>query len=217
MRSTLLSALVPFILASGCSNSVDPPKDTPKSIPKVQFHKEHSLEAKIRLDEIHCYCPTISSEYRALLDTISWAEGADYNTLYGHETFADLSRHPNVKVTKGRYTSTAAGRYQIKHSTAEMLHRNNLLTTMEPDEQDRAAIYLFEKRGVNQRLIENAIFSGNFSSVWNKLAPEWASFPSNRHRKGRYGQAQYSPRELENKFFQFYAREREDPCRKNIY
>ena len=213
MRSKFLSALVPFILASGCSKPIDLPKD----IPKVQSQVKHSLEAKLRLDEVHCYRSSIPSEYRALLDTISWAEGADYNTLYGQATFTDLSRHPNRRVTKGRHTSTAAGRYQIKHSTAEMLHRNNLLSTMEPDEQDQAAIFLFEKRGVNQKLIENAIFSGNFSSVWNKLAPEWASFPSNRHRKGRYGQAQYSPRELEDQFFRFYAREREDPCRKNIY
>lgn len=213
MRSKFLSALVPFILASGCSK----PLDLPKDIPKVQPQAKSSLEAKLRLDEVHCYRPTISSEYRALLDTISWAEGADYNTLYGQATFADFSRHPNRRVTKGRHTSTAAGRYQIKYSTAQMLQSNGLLSTMEPDEQDKAAMYLFEKRGVNQKHLENAILSGNFSPVWNKLAPEWASFPTTHHKKGKYGQARYSPRELENKFFQFYTRERGDPCRKNIY
>ncbi len=215
MRRKLLSALVPFVLASGCSK--------PKEIPVEPLRNEKaqtkpSLEAKLRLDDVHCYKHSIPFEYRALLDTISWAEGADYNTLYGQETFADLSHHPHRKVTKGRYTSTAAGRYQINYSTAQMLQEKGLLSTMEPDEQDQAAIFLFERRGVNQKSLQDAIFStGNFQTIWNKLALEWASFPQTHHRKGRYGQAHYTSHDLEAKFFEFYARERSEPCKKNIY
>lgn len=210
MKKTLFLALVPLLLAEGCSKS--------KELPREPLRRpQQTLEAKVRLDEIHCYQSEVSPEYRALLDTISWAEGADYDTLYGGKTFTDLSRHPEIEVTKWGHTSTAAGRYQIVQKTARMLQEKGLLKSMEPDEQDKAAIYLFERKGINQRMIDEAIALGDFSDVWDRLAPIWASFPTSTNPKGKYGQAHISARELKQQFYQFYAKERGDPCEKNVY
>ena len=210
MRKALFLTLVPLLLAEGCSK--------PKEVPREPLrHPGSTLEAKVRLDEIHCYQSGISPEYRALLDTISWAEGADYDTLYGGKTFADLSRHPSIEVTKWGHTSTAAGRYQIVKRTARMLKEKGLLQSMEPDEQDKAAIYLFEQKGINQRMIEDAIVLGDFAEVWDRLAPIWASFPTSTNPGGKYGQAHIPARELKQQFYLFYAEERKNPCEKNVY
>ena len=51
--------------------------------------------------ETENYEQKISSEYRALLETISWAEGkTDYDTLYGGDKFTNFSTHPNKKIKR---------------------------------------------------------------------------------------------------------------------
>lgn len=131
---------------------------------------------------------TISPLYRALLDTIAFAEGSDYSTLFGGGKFSGFNRHPRRAVTKWGFTSTAAGRYQFLSSTYDRLKRKGQFQrgfTLE--EQDKAALYLIQRSGVTEEMLQNAVASGEFGQVWNTLAGQWASFPR-INGKSAYGQ-----------------------------
>ena len=126
-------------------------------------------------------------ERRALLDTISWAEGAgDYNIMFGGKVQQDLSQHPIYTGEMppqgfpfGTSSSTAAGRYQFLKSTYDDLTQNGYFSTgFWPPEQDQAALYLaYQKRGLTDAQLSSAIQMGNFVPVWDQLAREWASLP----------------------------------------
>ena len=109
-------------------------------------------------------------QVRAALDTIAWAEGANYNTLYGSGTFSDFSRHPNRRITAGGYTSTAAGRYQFLHSTWAGLG----LPDFSPANQDVGALMLIARRGALTQVLRGD-FEGALTS--GALGKEWASLP----------------------------------------
>lgn len=109
-------------------------------------------------------------QVRAALDTIAWAEGANYNTLYGGGTFSDFSRHPNRRITAGGYTSTAAGRYQFLYSTWQGLG----LPDMSPANQDIGALMLIARRGALSQILKGD-FQGALTS--GALGKEWASLP----------------------------------------
>lgn len=123
-------------------------------------------------------------QVRATLDTIAWAEGANYNTLFGGGTFNDYSRHPNRAITAGRYTSTAAGRYQILKGTWDELG----LPDFSPANQDIAALMLINRRGV----LDNVV-SGDFEGALTSggLGKEWASLPYSP-----YGQTLKTPAQV---------------------
>lgn len=108
-------------------------------------------------------------QIRAALDTIAWAEGADYNTLYGGGTFSG-NQHPNRSITAGGYTSTAAGRYQFLTSTWRSLG----LPDFSPRNQDIGALMLMERRGGLDEVL-----AGNFEAALRSgaLGREWASLP----------------------------------------
>ena len=82
-------------------------------------------------------------EWKALLDTIAWAEGTDkyarnnggvagYNIYYGGSAFSDLSAHP-IETKEKSYMAgpsggtSAAGRYQFVYNTYKALKNNNNL------------------------------------------------------------------------------------------
>ena len=121
---------------------------------------------------------------RAALDMLadSRVEGANYNTMFGGGTF-DTSKgwkHPDKVITSGGYSSSAAGRYQFLTPTWELAAKALNLKDFSPESQDKAALYLMKKRGVNpsKPLSERDIY---------KLGGEWASLPG-----GGYGQSRVS-------------------------
>lgn len=139
----------------------------------------------------------ITPERRALLNTIRFAEGTwkdgkdlGYQILYGGGQFEDLSRHPERVVVK-RYTSAAAGAYQFLPSTWKEVANKLDLPSFAPEHQDQAALHLVKKRGALQEIDRN----GLTKAAMNRLAPEWASFPTHAGHSA-YGQPVKSHAEL---------------------
>lgn len=144
----------------------------------------------------------LTPERRALLNTIRYAEGTwkggslqGYRILYGGSTFASLSRHPRITVTR-RYTSAAAGAYQFLPQTWDEASARLRLKDFSPASQDQAALYLIERRGalrdVDQRGLNTA--------VMERLAREWASIPT-ANGVSHYGQPVKRADELQ-RFYQ---------------
>jgi muramidase (phage lysozyme) len=119
---------------------------------------------------------------RAFLDTIAYAEGADYNVQFGGGRFNDLSRHPDQVIRRNGYASSAAGRYQFLSDTWEEVAAADGLTDFSPESQDRGAVRLLRRRGAL-----DDVLSGNFDQAVFDSAPEWASLPTRRGRS-YYGQ-----------------------------
>lgn len=109
---------------------------------------------------------------QAFLDTIAWAEGANYNTLFGGSTFNDYSRHPNRAIRAGGYTSTAAGRYQFLFSTWAGIANKLGLPDFSPRSQDIAALEL-----INQRGALSYVLNGDIIRALKTLGCAWASLP----------------------------------------
>lgn len=140
-------------------------------------------------DDLRATPYVITPERRALLNTIRYAEGTwkdgrdlGYRVLYGGGLFQDLSRHPERVVVK-RYTSAAAGAYQFLPSTWQETARSLNLPSFAPRHQDQAALHLVNRRGALQEVDRN----GLTRAAMNRLAPEWASFPTHAGRSA-YGQ-----------------------------
>ena len=82
------------------------------------------------------------------------------------------------KNSYGEVQSAASGAYQFMPNTLKMLVDNKILKMkdiMNEATQDRAAMELMKIRGVTSNLLRSEGMSRN---VINKLAPEWASFPT---------------------------------------
>ena len=131
---------------------------------------------------------------KALLDMLAHAEGTSgsegYRTMFGHDKF-DVSngwKHPDRVVTKGGYSSTAAGRYQFLTPTWNAASKALGLSDFSPKNQDKAALWLAKGRGVDasKQISENDIY---------RLGGEWASLEGGPRmvKGGSYGrQAKYS-------------------------
>jgi muramidase (phage lysozyme) len=139
---------------------------------------------------------------RALLATIRYAEGTwtngsarGYQLLYGGGHFSSLSRHPQITVRR-RYVSAAAGAYQFLPPTWNRVAHRLGLRDFGPRNQDMAALYLVERRGVLATLDRE----GLNGRVLDRLAREWASLP-NLRGASVYGQPVKTAQELQ----QFYA------------
>lgn len=130
----------------------------------------------------------VPAKHRALLDTIAYTEGTrghgkdGYNVTFAYRYFTSCAKHPNLRITSGGYTSTAAGRYQFLTTTWNGLG----LPTFTPDNQDRGGMKLVARRGVNAPTTR-AMTATEFSNAMSRLSYEWASLPP-----GRYGQPVYS-------------------------
>ena len=117
---------------------------------------------------------------RNLLDAIAYSEGTanrpnnGYNTLYGGGQFEGYATHPNIRVTAGGYTSSAAGRYQIMD-----FHRDNMMAKygdFSPESQDRFALDLARQTpGVSE-----ALDSGDLLGALEKLTYVWEGLGKNQ-------------------------------------
>jgi muramidase (phage lysozyme) len=118
---------------------------------------------------------------RALRATIRFAEGTSgpmgYGTHFGGSYTAPGGPHPNKVIRAGGYASAAFGAYQFMPDTWRGAGGGN----MTPARQDEAALRLIRNRGVNpdEPLTDKMI---------DRLAPEWASFPTLKTGTSYYGQ-----------------------------
>ena len=118
---------------------------------------------------------------RALLATIRFAEGTlgptGYGVHFGGGYTPPGGAHPDRVVRAGGYASAAYGAYQFMPDTWRATGGGS----MTPARQDAAALRLIRNRGVDpgQSLTRGMI---------DRLAPEWASFPTIKTGTSYYGQ-----------------------------
>lgn len=113
---------------------------------------------------------------QAMLRTISFAEGANYNTLFGGGTFGSYEAHPNQRVTAKlggqEITSTAAGAFQILKRIDDTLSKRLGLSDFSPETQDLKALALMKEKNAIKPLLE-----GDFATAVERLKRVWASLP----------------------------------------
>jgi muramidase (phage lysozyme) len=109
------------------------------------------------------------------LDVIAFCEGANYNTLFGGNTFSDYSDHPAnlgwAGVRINGIKTTASGRYQITQTTFNNYKNRFGITDFSPISQDEFASQLVKMRGAYIDAV-----TGNFISAMKKCVNEWESF-----------------------------------------
>ena len=113
---------------------------------------------------------------QSFLALIRHCEGAGYTTLFGGGIVEHTDDHPRIAVTRtlgGKpITSTAAGAYQFLSRTWDECVTALGLTDFSPPNQDRAALYLIERR----RALP-AVMEGDWTTAIERCNREWASLP----------------------------------------
>jgi muramidase (phage lysozyme) len=149
------------------------------TLPLVEQKLECSDCEKFRLPGPRPY--EMSPERRALLNTIRYAEGTwkdgqdvGYRVMFGGKLTLSLDRHPDRVQYSPGYASAAAGAYQFLPATWSEASRKLSLKTFEPQNQDQAALFLIQRRGALVMADRGQLTP----SLANRLAPEWASFPT---------------------------------------
>ena len=127
---------------------------------------------------------------KAFLLMIQFAEGTigpnAYRMLYGGGLFSDLSRHPNIAVTKWGITSTAAGAYGFLYRVWVEISEQLKLPDFSPASQDKAAIEMIKRKDAL-----NDVLAGRIELTIYKCRKIWASFPG-----AGYGQNERALTEL---------------------
>ena len=144
---------------------------------------------------------------RAFMRMLRKGEGTDnekgYTTLYSGKQFTDLSKHPEIVIKSGNYSSSAAGAYQIMRYTWWWLNGEDLtkdlkkagkynelhdyvkkynIIDFKPESQDKLCIILFRHKQ-NKKFLDLIIDNKPKEAMENFGSYEWASLPP-----GRYGQ-----------------------------
>ena len=113
---------------------------------------------------------------QAFLALIRYTEGAGYQTLFGGGIVDSLEDHPRIAITRtlgGKpITSTAAGAYQFLSRTWDECKKALGLPDFSPPSQDRAALYLIERRRALPAVLE-----GDWPTALERCNREWASLP----------------------------------------
>ncbi|MFX1803526.1 glycoside hydrolase family 104 protein [Paraburkholderia sp. A1RO-5] len=137
---------------------------------------------------------TQNANVQAFLRMIRVGEGTSgpngYTTLFGGGQFTDLSKHPNIAVTRNGYTSTAAGAYQILYGTWLEAQAALGLPDFSPASQDLAAAWLIKRRGALADVQNGAV-----DTAIAKCNREWASLPGSP-----YGQPTVTLAQAETNF-----------------
>jgi murein DD-endopeptidase MepM/ murein hydrolase activator NlpD/muramidase (phage lysozyme) len=112
---------------------------------------------------------TLSTNQRAFLDVIAYAEGADYDVIVGGSKFTDFSDHP--RRFNSSLGSDAAGRYQFISTTWDAFKTTQSFT---PENQDAAALALADSFGALP-----AIEAGDIRAAVDLTGgSNWASLPN---------------------------------------
>jgi muramidase (phage lysozyme) len=140
----------------------------------------------------------ITRNEAAWLKVVRFAEGTDkpvegYRETFGYLRKIDTSKpHPGIVNRIGSYSSDASGAYQFLSTTWKDIHGGKN-PPMTPRNQDRAALALMRRRGLDPKTAE--FTAANLA----KLAPEWASLPM-ATGKSYYGQPVHEFKTLEGVF-----------------
>ncbi|WP_202929093.1 glycoside hydrolase family 24 protein [Chitinophaga agri] len=142
------------------------------------YNKTFAIKNKQQLDS-----NTGLQNLRAFLLMIQYAEGTlgpnAYRTLFGGRLINSLEHHPNITVTIGGFSSTAAGAYQFLYSTWSNLQQTLRLTDFSPSSQDRAAVEIIWQKGALADVL-----AGNTVAAIYKCRKVWASFPGAGYGQG---------------------------------
>jgi lysozyme len=120
---------------------------------------------------------------KAFLKLIRFAEhGRDdpavYNTLYGGSTFTGYTAHPNKRMKRWGFESTAAGAYQILYRTWLEAKTQGVVSDFSPANQDKLA-----RRKLETRRALPYIRTGNIEAAIPLLRKEWTSLPGAEQSK----------------------------------
>ena len=154
------------------------------------------------LNAINVSVPSVEeARVRAFMRMLRVGEGTvgeiGYETLFGGQSFVkdyhkDFSDHPQISITRGNLTSTAAGAYQIMGYTwndPEMVSQREKIgiTDFTPKSQDEFCVLIFKYKRKHSL---DKIMSGDIDGALDVLSYEWASLPP-----GRYDQPAKSKQE----------------------
>ncbi|MCK7434717.1 glycoside hydrolase family 104 protein [Enterobacter bugandensis] len=131
---------------------------------------------------------------RAFMRMLRVGEGTvgetGYETLFGGQSFIkdyhkDFSNHPQISITRGNLTSSAAGAYQVMGYTwndPKMISHRAVagIADFTPKSQDEFCVLIFKYKRKHSL---DKIMSGDIDGALDILSYEWASLPP-----GRYGQ-----------------------------
>ena len=178
---------------------------------------------------------------RAFMRMLRVGEGTSnedgYRKLYGHDDFTgslhnkDMSTHPNILIKKGKYSSTAAGAYQILYNTYNDFIKNKRIEKynikdFSPVSQDeicllilkynyrkgRSKSFFFDKNG--NEIERRKKFKGIKCDIIQKIIDNeldyalltsslcWASLPN-----APYGQPSKTLPEVKRLYFKFLVEE----------
>jgi len=170
----------------GCSAEVDPNEEEESAWSEEELATKTTCSPERAKGAVGRY-------QRAMNETIAYAEGTKgrlndgYSITYAYKTFTSCTKHPNMKVTAGGYTSTAAGRYQYLYRTWVGVQRGANLSSFEPENQEKAVAYSIKHRGVT--LPSTQLTRGQFAVAMRKLSLEWASLPGSPYGQPRRSEA----------------------------
>lgn len=120
--------------------------------------------------------PNVKAFLRVIRVGEGTADEAGYRRMFGGELFNSFADHPRKAITKplaGKpITSTAAGAYQFLSRTWDECAKALGLGDFSPSSQDRAALFLIERRRALQDVL-----AGRLEDAVAKCAKEWASLP----------------------------------------
>lgn len=146
----------------------------------VQVNKEEQQQLRKKENEAYLNDPNV----KAFLATISWAEGGDYDYMYGASPnrknwrITDYSLPPQ-KGFDGR--TTASGRYQINLKNWEENGKKKMgLTDFSPKTQDLIAV-----EGLRQKGAIAAVISGDMELAISKAAGTWNALPLGKGKPNR--------------------------------
>ena len=131
-----------------------------------------------------------SGNIDAFLQVIKDGESSDnYRAIVGVKggSFSDYSKHPGLnsdgsinRAFLPGASSHAAGAYQFQPGTWAECASKLGLADFSPSSQDKGAIYLLQKRGAYQ-----AVIDGNIDSACDLLRDEWQMFKLPRWNSAR--------------------------------
>ena len=95
-----------------------------------------------------------------------------YHSLYGNGHFANLTTHPNKKVTRWGHVSTAAGAYGTTKPAYDDAVKHGVIHDFSEASQDKIALFIIHHREADQ-----AIQDGDLDTAFALLHGQWSSLP----------------------------------------
>ena len=167
------------------------PTTTPNSTDGNNTGDQQGIDSagKVSTAPLSSTVPKTGEGWQRLSRVLHVGEGTTgdkgYTTMFGGGQFTDLSKHPDQAISAGRYTSTAAGKYQFLTPTWNEAKNALDLKDFSPESQEKAGRFLTQRRGVDPDKVYTNF--NDFKNAIDKLAPEWASLPYSKTSPKGFG------------------------------